>query len=59
MDEDGRGGNFDFGGALPGASAAAMSPGIEMTVGPLSMTAVRIAVLITARACSALTMRPV
>jgi uncharacterized protein YbjT (DUF2867 family) len=35
-----------------------MSPGIEITVGPLSTTAVRIAVVNTARACSGLTMRP-
>ena len=41
-----------------GAFADAMSPGIEITVGPLSTTAVRIAVVTTARTCSGLTTRP-
>ena len=40
-------------------SAAATSPGIEMTVGPFSMTAVVIAVLTIGRTCLGLTMRPV
>ena len=42
-----------------GASADATSPGMARTVGPFSRTAVRMAVLMTARACSGLTSRAV
>ena len=44
---------------LSDASEAAILPGIEMTVGPRSTTAVRRAVPITARACRGSTRRPI